>query len=344
MILLRIILIPFSLIYSVIIYFRNKFYDIGILKSVKVSKPVVSVGNITTGGTGKTPVTILTADYYLSKGLRTGIISRGYKRKSNELVLVSDGESINENIEESGDELVLIANRLIEKHKGKLFIAACSDRVYAAEFLIKKFNPDVLILDDGFQHRRLKRDLDIVLVDSNNLLKHKFLNSFSIPSGILRESFANLKRTGLIIQNNKNKPQPLLPGLIKSGKNIILLRYKTEYLIDNKNSILPKSKKDAVVFSGIANNESFIEMLKDLNICISEVIKFPDHINYTQSDIEVLKKKYIKENIIITTEKDFIKIRQFPDFVNNYPVYYLKLSIEANDYDSLNSKLNEAVK
>jgi len=328
MILLRILLFPFTIVYSAVIFIRNKLYDSGIFRSIKVSKPVISVGNISTGGTGKTPFTIFTAKYFLDKGKSVGIISRGYKRKSEGLFIVCDGKEIIDSADLAGDEPAMIANAL-SGHKSKLFIAVSSDRTLAANFIIENFNPDVLILDDGFQHRKIKRDLDIVIADSGSILKDDFLNSFTLPSGILRENPKAMKRADLIIQNNKDKEMDLLPCLKKFNEDIVLIRYKTEYLIDNKNIILETDshKINAEVFSGLANDVSFIDMINGKNIKILEKICFKDHHDYSADDIQFLKDKFVKDSIFITTEKDFIKIKRFTDFTEHYPVFYLKIGI-----------------
>lgn len=344
MIIIRILLIPFSLIYSAVIFFRNKFFDAGVFRSYKVSKPVISAGNITTGGTGKTPMVILLSDYFLSKGKKVGIISRGYKRSSKKPVLVCDGININDNTKEAGDELIMTANELMKKFKGSFFIAADSDRIQAAEFLINRFNPDVIILDDGFQHRKIKRDLDIVLLDSHNFNNNRFLYNFTLPSGILREGFDSLRRADLIIQNNKHEELKVISELKIFKKEIFLMRYKSEYLIDNKNVILNHRGRNAIVFSGIADEESFINMIKAEGIRIKETMKFSDHHNYTEAEIEFLKKRHSGDEIFITTEKDFVKIRKFSEFIENYPVYFLKMKAELHsDSDSLFSKLDAII-
>ncbi|MDQ3021742.1 MAG: tetraacyldisaccharide 4'-kinase [Bacteroidota bacterium] len=324
---LKILLFPVSLIYSLIIYIRNKFYDTGILPSYKISKPVISIGNITTGGTGKTPFTIFIAKYFLNKGKKIGIISRGYSRNSQDTIIVCDGENINSNVQQSGDELILISEELIKYFKGNFFVAAGSERVETSNLLINKFNPDVIILDDAFQHRKIKRDLDIVLVDAEDFIKNKFINTFTLPAGNLREGLSNLYRADLIIQNNKSSEINSISKLENYNKNNIVIRYKTEYFMDYKNSILQKSNCSAILFSGIANDNSFIRLVKDWGINITGVNTFPDHHNYTADDINLLEKKY-SNNIFITTEKDFIKIKKFKEFVSDYPVYYLKMKIE----------------
>ncbi len=180
MLLLRIFLLPVSALYSIIIYVRNKFYDKGFLKSEKILKPVISIGNVSTGGTGKTPFTIFIAQYFLRKGKKVGIVSRGHNRKSTDMVVVCDGEIINDDIRKSGDELILISNELIKYYKGDFFVAAGTNRVETSNFLINKFNPDIILLDDAFQHRKIQRDLDIVLIDTEDFNENKFLNKHRV--------------------------------------------------------------------------------------------------------------------------------------------------------------------
>lgn len=328
--LLKLILIPFSFLYARIIFLRNKFYDNGFFKSHKVSKPVVSIGNITTGGTGKTPLTIFIAEYFLGKGKSVGIVSRGYKRKSTEIVIVCDGRNVG-SIHESGDELNLMSGLLLSKYPDKIFTAAGSDRVKASELLIRKFNPDIIILDDAFQHRRIKRDLDIVLIDAAEKIKNNFPENLMLPSGNLRESYNGLSRSDIIIRNNKNENKGEIPELGKYSEKIVTVRYITEYFMDYKNRILDKNSQDVILFSGIAKNESFVSMVRSANMNIKSELIFSDHHDYTKDDMDLLKEKFSAGNIFITTEKDFVKIKHFKDFMDEYPVYYLKLKIEITD-------------
>jgi tetraacyldisaccharide 4'-kinase len=293
-----------------------------------VSAPVISIGNISTGGTGKTPMTILVASYYLSKGKKVGIISRGYGRISKEMITVFDGKKITAGTEDSGDELLLIAEELMSRHSKNFFVIASADRVKAADHLINHFDPDVIILDDAFQHRKINRDLDIVLIDTYDFVNGGIMTNFTLPSGLLRESYKGLRRSDIIIQNNKNHEFEQLESLREYGRTITVMRYKTEYFIDNKNIILEQNGKSAIVFSGIADDRSFLEMVRSAGINITETIRFPDHHNYTKSDINSMKNRNTGEMIFITTEKDFVKVKEFSGFVHELPVYYLKLEIE----------------
>lgn len=348
MIFVRLILIPVSILYSFIMFIRNKLYDLGVFNSINIPVPVISVGNITTGGTGKTPFTIFIAEYYLEKNLKVGIISRGYKRKSKDLVIVCDGTSVNQDIEMSGDEPVMISNTLLCENKNKYFAVACSDRVNAAEFMVNKFHPDLIILDDGFQHRKINRNPDIVLIDAHDFSNNVFRNLFTIPSGNLRENITNLKRADLIIQNNKHGSFELIPAVSNYSSELISIRYKSEYIMDSKNSILEREqfkKKKAFVFSGLADNGSFIKQLENFGINIDGYFDFPDHYDYSEKDIAFLITKFRDEVIYITTEKDFVKVVKFKKFISDYPVYFLKIGIELNDKNNVLIKmLDEAVK
>lgn len=341
MMILRFILIPLSILYSLIIFIRNVFYDKGIFKSYSVSIPVISVGNISTGGTGKTPLVIFISKYFLNKGKSVGIISRGYKRKSDDIEIVYDGKNLKSGIDHSGDELMMIYDELVKDYAERFHIIASADRVAAAQIMTLKFFPDVIIMDDGFQHRRLKRDLDIVTVDANDFKNNKFMNSFTIPSGNLREGYSSISRADIIIQNNKSGEIDTLPFLRESGKPVCKISYKTEFFMDFKNSILKENNLNVIAFSGIANDESFIQMILNYGHSIKERINYPDHYDYTQSDINNLTSKYNEGITFITTQKDFVKIKGFREFVERYPVFYLKLNAEfSENKESLLSKLN----
>jgi tetraacyldisaccharide 4'-kinase len=340
---LRLLLIPFSALFAIYVFIRNKLYDLCILKSVHVSKPVISIGNITTGGTGKTPFIIFLAEFFLKKNKRVAIISRGYKRDTKDLLLVYDGNKTLCGVNECGDELYMITEHLNE-NSNNFFIAACSDRITAAEMLIDKYSPDVILLDDAFQHRRLYRDLDIVLIDSQDYFKNKLENTFLLPSGNLRECYTSLKRSDLIIQNDKTSNYSTIIKIGKFNKGIVKINYEGNTLVNHKNESLNINLNNAVVFSGLANVESFYELLNGLNINIKEKIKFPDHHKYLSKDIDYIINKKISDCIYITTEKDFVKIKKFEKFINNYSVFYLKLYINLEENSKfLESRLNQIV-
>ncbi len=321
--LLRLILLPLCLIYFIIIYLRNLFYDLNIFRIRNFSTPVISVGNITTGGTGKTPFVIYLTNYLLSKGKSVGVISRGYKSKSNRLVIAYDGKSITSDVHSSGDELFMIINRF--SGINKFYAIAYHDRVQAIDEMINKFSPDVIILDDAFQNRRVHKSIDIVLNDKENT---SLLNNILLPAGNLRETVSSLNRADIIFNNYKfSNPD-------SSDSNVIKYEF-TGYFDAHGNRNEIRNDKKVILISGIANNNSFQNFVTKHNINISKVYKLSDHYNYSADDIHKYKSDFNENIIFLTTEKDFIKIREFNDFVSNYPVYYLRI-----DVILINSMLN----
>ena len=329
---LRIFLIPFSLIYLLIIYIRNHFYNIGILKSHKISKPIISIGNISTGGTGKSPFTVFLANYFIVNNLKPAIVSRGYKRESNNIETVFDGSVINSTLDKCGDEPLMMANSLSLLNK-EFFIVTGSDRVKTSDFVINKFNPDVIILDDAYQHRRIKRDVDIVLIDAEDMNKNKFLNSIVLPAGNLRENFGNLAGADIIIQNNKFGNFKILDKLKKFEKDVFILNYRVKGFFDLYNKEFDISGKDVCAFAGIAKPDSFFSKFRNYDCNIVDLISFRDHHNYSLDDISRLTQNTSKETFFITTEKDFVKIKNFSTFVKNFNVLFMKIELILEESD-----------
>ena len=191
----RFFLIPLKPIYWLLVLIRNIFYDLKIFKIYSLNKTVISIGNLTTGGTGKTPFTIFIAKYFIQQGIKVAILSRGYGRKSKGTIVVSNGINLINSYEKSGDEPYLIAKKL-----QNVPVVVDEKRYRGGKFLINNYNPDIIILDDGYQHRSLKRDLDILLINSlDKKTDHKL-----IPNGKLREPWKNIKRADLIIKTKSN--------------------------------------------------------------------------------------------------------------------------------------------
>lgn len=336
--LLRKILIPFSILYSFLMDIRNFLYDKKFFSICKPEVKIISIGNITTGGTGKTPMVIFLAKKFLRSGKKVGIISRGYGRKSKDLVVVSDGISVNQDTLQTGDEPALISFELIKEFPESFFVVSSADRCKAANVIVKEFHPDVIILDDAFQHRKIHRDKDLVLMDAADMYSNNFFYNYTLPSGLLRENIANLNRADLIILNfkesTKSEISDYYSGLISNSK-VVKIKYKTEYLIDHKNTILKPDKRPAVIFSGIARPDSFRYTLKNMGIDFINELIFKDHHEYSQYDIERLISFYKKDSVYITTGKDFMKINKFTDFITNYPVYYLNMEIEVIENENL---------
>ena len=305
---LRILFFPFTFLYYILITIRNKFYDKNIFKIHKFPVPVISIGNITTGGTGKTPFAIHLAKLLKNQYNKIAVVSRGYHRKSKGLIVVSDGKGNIGSVEQCGDEPVLIANKLPEA-----VVIVSENRVKGVARAIDDFSCDLILLDDAFQHRRIHRDCDIVLINK----KAPLANDFMIPAGSLREPLSQLKRAEVIIfthsDNNINEDDSTQLNKYYSGP-FFRSTFSPEYFLDPVcgEKYLPDQiqGKAAVVFCGIAQPQLFKYMLDKQGIEIRDMVVFSDHYYYMENDIAKITKNAMKLNcdFIITTEKDLVKI------------------------------------
>ncbi len=330
-------MLPLFLIYLLIVTVRNYLYDVKLFKSIKLPCKIISVGNISVGGTGKTPVVIAIAKFLQQQNKSVAILSRGYGRKTIGTQLVTDGKINSAKWEIVGDEPTLMA-----KYLSDIPIVVDENRIRGGKYLINKFHPEIIILDDGFQHRKLFRDIDIVLVNSNISKFNNRIFSF----GNFRESWKSLKRAHLIfltkgdfVAPSKNLQAKLNTlGLPLFKTNII----PASYFLDNKNNKLEAgyfNGKTAVLFSGIGDPESFTKTIQNLNIKILDSINFKDHKHYSKSDIERINNKYITTgaDVIITTEKDFLKIGD-----TSLPIYAVPITMDVDEkvYTQLLKLLN----
>ena len=298
-----------SLIYGFVIYVRNMLYDFKIKKSLKVDGvEIVCIGNIVAGGAGKTPAVQYFVKKYIKEGKKTGILSRGYKgKREKDPFLVRDENSIFGTPIQSGDEAYLHALNL------KVPIVVSRDRVEGAKLLKEKFHVEVIVMDDGFQHRRLEKDKSIILIDSTN----PFGGDEYLPKGRLRESLESLKRADELIISKSNyitqkELESIKKRLEKYGKKISIATFEEEYFYNNieeENKPLSEiEKKDVLIFSSIANPDVFYRTIEKLNPKSIKEIKFADHHEYTQEEITDIAKEGKKFDYIITTEKDAVKI------------------------------------
>lgn len=325
-----------SLFYGICVFVRNKLYDFKILKSYTPKAITVSVGNLTTGGVGKTPVVSEIANYYSKNNKKTAILSRGYggqldNKKPN---IISKGEGPLYSAKEAGDEPFWLSENSLSS-----LVITCSNRVLAAKTAVEEFGAEVLVLDDGYQHRKLNRNINCMLVDAKN----KFGNGCILPAGPLREGFQGVKRADKIIVVNKSfddkealKYCDELKDRFKKPVYLCKIIPEVVYNIVNK-SILEKNSK-IIAFSAIGQPKEFYAFLqKDYKL--SAVIDFEDHYSYEESDIERLVKIARREKIanLVTTEKDAVKIAAAVD-VKNLPIgiYALKLRAVLDLEDILN--------
>lgn len=295
-------------LYQIISYTRRWIYEKEFIKRKYLKKPVVSVGNITFGGSGKTPFVIRLGREFLERGLKVSIISRGYKRKSQGLVPVSDGVQIISEVEEAGDEPFMIAKSL-----PKAVVTVCEDKFLAGKFAEEENEVDIHILDDGFQHYKLFRDFDIVLIkNSKNFMEKKF-----------REPFKVLKKANHIFfidEINKSVEDFLNKNFIPYSK-IDTLNYGFFSSTDRVLDLSWVRENEWIALAGIENPESFFKDLKNFGIKIKETFSYPDHFFPSQKDLQEIedKIKNLKVRGIITTQKDVYKWK------GNFEVIYHKI-------------------
>jgi tetraacyldisaccharide 4'-kinase len=337
---LSLLLLILSWFYSFAHFLRLSFYKTGILKTKCLSIPVISIGNITTGGTGKTPAVIMIAELLKGMGKKVAILSRGYKGKAEgEINVVSDGNKILINPIEAGDEPYMMAARL----KGIPVITG-ADRYKTGKYAIERFGVEVILLDDGYQHVQLNRNLNILLLDSNS----PFGNGYLLPRGTLREPASYVDRADIIILtkfqilNSKFQIQKLKDAPICKSQ------YVTEGFVDiNSNRAISLDEvkgKKGFAFCGIASPESFNNSLKEAGIDIKGFVSYEDHYQFNKPDIDNLinKAKETGSEILITTEKDAVRLKEFEPI--QFQVWILKIKMEVFEgREILLSKIKEAV-
>lgn len=289
----------FSKVFNSILFpfvnIRNSFYNYKIFSQVKSIHCVISIGNISFGGTGKTTLTIFLCKKLLENQINPIVLSRGYRRKSKETIIFPS-EGIEPSVEVLGDELLLIHQKL------NIPIAVSRRKYKAIEFIDNLKTIDVILVDDGFQHRKLFRDLDIVLIDQNTF------------NGYLREPLDSIKRANVVLLEkgiNRN--------LVPNG-NFVIFEYekyiKRFYDLSGKNVQIEDIVKEPVALvSGIGNNSSFNESMEQFHIHIVKHFKFYDHYYYKLGDIQkiIFEMKKYKVNTLVTTEKDLVKLIQFKE-------------------------------
>ena len=312
---LRILLFPVALLYGFIIKIRNLLYDINVFSSTEFQQVVISVGNLTVGGTGKTPQTEYLINL-LNANFNIAVLSRGYKRKTKGFVMVSHTTTS----EEVGDEPKQIHSKF-----NNTKVAVCEKRVLGIKTLLEKDNKiTAFILDDAYQHRKIKPSFSILLTDYSNLFyEDKFL-----PYGTLRDSVSQYRRANIIIvtkcpidlklvdKNNIIIKIKLMPSqsiyytYIKYGTPLLCFNK----IAQNESQIkIQKNKTTILIVSGIASSNSFVKHIREK---ISDKIielNYPDHHSYNEKDIQKIHKIFTEiknsDKIILTTEKDAVRLR-----------------------------------
>ncbi|HKN85338.1 MAG TPA: tetraacyldisaccharide 4'-kinase [Nitrospiraceae bacterium] len=295
---------------------RNRLYDRGWLSQRRLPCRVVSIGNLTVGGTGKTPVTIAVTEALLAAGHRVAVLSRGYRRRSRApRVLVSDGQKILVGPDEAGDEPFLIAQRC----PGAI-VAVAADRYQLGRWVLAQHRLDCVVLDDGFQHRALARDVDLLLVDASDT---RGLHAL-VPAGRLREPLSSAARaTALLVTrvDGNVDAQPIVAIIQRAtGKIVqpILIRFMPQGMFEVSNgSYVPPENiagQRVVLFSGIGNAGAFRDSVLRQGLIVVDEVVFPDHHAYSISDVDRVQARAAGggASVLVTTEKDAVKLQRLP--------------------------------
>jgi tetraacyldisaccharide 4'-kinase len=308
--------------YGVVVRLRTLLYDWGWFDQRRLPVLVLSVGNLTLGGTGKTPVVIVLADWLLAQGKRVAILSRGYRRKSTtQYLLVSNGEHLLVGPQEAGDEPFLIAQRC-----PRAIVAVGADRYELGDWLLDRFPIDCLILDDGFQHRGLYRDVNLLLVDATDAAGLAAL----VPAGRLREPLqAAARATAIIVtradvQTQVNEVCRRLQATLGSMPDPIQTVFRPEILVSVMTGVsMPISwskRKTALLCSGVGHAGSFRALVERIGIRILDEVAYVDHHVYTSQDVEQLRARAaeLKAELVVTTEKDVCKLARLLQPIDNW--------------------------
>jgi tetraacyldisaccharide 4'-kinase len=332
--LLRIILFPSILLYSAVIRIRNLFFEKKIFKSKKVDAKVISVGNITVGGSGKTPMVIFLCRLLKKTGRTVGVLSRGYGRKSSGYKLVSDGKNILASVDECGDEIYHTALNC------GIPAAVSESRVKGASRLIKDTGVSIILLDDAFQHRWIERDIDLLIFEQRFLREKNVLNKRLLPTGIMREPFDAVRRADAIIINRKFSEPEKIPDELEKffrSRKIFTAYYKAIGFVDvtkkTEHGIDEFEGQKSLVVSGIARPFSLINVLRQTKVDTENQLMFIDHKDYTLKDIQKIRKQFYITNShsVVTTEKDAVKLSKYSKELDDIDIYYLKIELRMDN-------------
>ncbi len=307
---------PFSLLYGSVVQVRNWLYDRGLLQQHRLHCTVISVGNIRVGGTGKTPTVLCLAELLQERGLLVGILSRGYGRTSRGPVWVSDRKGVLVGPEDAGDEPFLMARAL------DVPVLVDSDRVRGGRMMLDRYDLDVIILDDAFQHRRLYRNVDIVTMAGNRDVG----NRWCLPAGPLREFRRNLRRADVVWINQTARVDVRMH---EARSCEIVAHYEPDSMVDGSGRVLPVqlSGTRVLAFCGLASPERFRNTLEQLGATVHSLIPFPDHHRYQDRDLDRLERQFSESGCewMMTTEKDWVKISNGRDLGSHWRCLRVRL-------------------
>ena len=330
------VLLLLSFVYGGLMLIRARLFATGLLSSQRLPCRVVSIGNIAAGGTGKTPMTIYVAQRIRAKGYRVVVVSRGYRgRLESDGGIVSDGRAIFKRADEAGDEAHLMARLL----KGVPVVVG-KRRYETGMLAIRQFNPDVIVLDDAFQHLGLERNLDIVLLDS----RAPYGNGKLLPRGVLREPVSALRRADVVVYTRSGAATKWTgKDATRGGRCPVfhathcpLVRMinsdRGDFLTASADISMLKGKR-AVAFAGLADNRQFFDVLKQAKCRLVQTVEYADHHRYDRSELDYLAAMAQQQDadFLITTLKDFVKIEAFEKIPSRMVVVDVAIRVIGDD-------------
>ncbi len=327
---MKLLVLPFSWLYALIMICRNKAFDMGVLKVEDVGVPVISVGNMTMGGTGKTPLVEYIVRLCLARGRKVAVVSRGYRRESRGTVVVSDGKILLANALQGGDEPVQIAKKFPEA-----IVVVGGRRVEAARKAVTELKADVIVLDDGFQHRYIKRTLDIVVLDSR-----KDVSTIPmIPAGERREPLSGIERAHLVAFSKSQRTAGGVGSrwmLNISGGSRIHFGYSLDRILragsDKRFSPMEMKGTRLFLFSGIGDHAGFVDLMARSGLDVIGDMRFPDHHAYTKADLQRIFEGLRGADALLTTEKDFVRLtgtsELLEEIMQHCPLHYAGIAVD----------------
>ena len=326
-------LLPFSMIYREIMRLRAALYRWRVMPSYKAPVPIISVGNLAVGGTGKTPVTDYLIKFCLAQERRVAVVSRGYGgRKHNGVQVVSSGHGPLLDPELCGDEPYLLARR-----NPQALVLVSPKRANAVKRAVEEFDAEIVLLDDGFQHLAVKRDFDIVLLDS----QHPLGNGQVLPAGLLREPVSALGRGDLFLLTRCDIEAG--NDLPVSGPVLHCQHVLADHAFNLQGQQIPLTSlmgKKGIAFAGIAEPQGFFRILKEKGLDLVAEISFADHCTYGESELQQLATACLQADYLITTEKDAVKLSAL-----NLPLpcFQVPLALEFQELGALEEFLRPLV-
>ena len=337
-------LLPFSGLYWIGTSVRNLFYNIGMMRSSSFKIPIINFGNLSVGGTGKSPHIMYLIDLLKDEKL-IATLSRGYGRKTKGFLIANYSSKVYD----IGDEPM----QFFQSFKNRILIAVCEDRAFGAQKLIDHYNADAILLDDAYQHRGIKAGFNILLTDYNN----PYYKDFLLPAGDLRESRSGVRRADIIIVTkcpdriSEEKHKEISKKIkLRSHQQLFFSKIVYDNKLIGKLDNVEKStwkNLNVILVTGIAKTDGLVKFAEE-NFANVLHLEYPDHHNFSQSEIEYIYKRYEDtegrkrfDKIIMTTEKDYMRLME--ESMIKDDLYYIPISIDINDKEKFNQTILEYV-